>query len=152
MRMRTIPSPDVPVASPSPTTPSRSPSPRRPLSGVSRRQGPRRQKQTLDYDLSYLNRLKLNALRTISDHLIAGRWSEVRTPSEKELKATAVLEFSIEEASAKVRTGPPIDDAEDYSLPVWAGVVPLEMKATEPIADSTDAIPMPEYVRRYRRT
>jgi nitroimidazol reductase NimA-like FMN-containing flavoprotein (pyridoxamine 5'-phosphate oxidase superfamily) len=61
---------------------------------------------------------KLNALRTISEHLIAGRWAEVRTPSEKELKATVVLEFSIEDASAKVRTGPPVDDPQDYGLPV----------------------------------
>src|SRR4051812_25499092 len=65
-------------------------------------------------------KLKARALPVISDHLIAGRWNDVREPTENELKATSVLEFSIEEASAKVRTGPPIDDAEDYALPVWA--------------------------------
>jgi len=59
-------------------------------------------------------------LRIISEHLIAGRWNDVRSPSEKELKATGVLEFSIEEASAKIRQGPPLDDEDDYSLPVWA--------------------------------
>ena len=68
---------------------------------------------------------KINALRTISEHVIAGRWEQVRGPSQKELKATAVLEFEIEEASAKIRTGPPIDDKADYDLPVWAGVLPV---------------------------
>lgn len=96
--------------------------------------------------------LKMNGLRIISEHLIAGRWADVRPPSEKELKVTAVLEFSIEEASAKIRTGPPVDDAEDYNLPIWAGVIPLELKAAEPIPDAADAIPMPEYLRGFRRT
>jgi hypothetical protein len=90
---------------------------------------------------------KLNGLRVISEHLIAGRWADVRPPNEKEVKATSVLEFSIEEASAKVRTGPPIDDADDYGLPVWAGVVPLELKAGEPIPDGADAAPLPAYAR-----
>jgi uncharacterized protein len=78
---------------------------------------------------------KTRALRIISEHLIAGRWSDVRGPSDKELKATAVLEFSIEEASAKIRTGPPVDDEEDYSLPVWAGVLPLRMEAKAAVPD-----------------
>ena len=78
---------------------------------------------------------KTQALRTISEHLIAGRWKDVRSPSEKELDATSVLEFSIEEASAKVRQGPPLDDEEDYSLPVWAGVIPLRLEAKQPIPD-----------------
>jgi nitroimidazol reductase NimA-like FMN-containing flavoprotein (pyridoxamine 5'-phosphate oxidase superfamily) len=68
---------------------------------------------------------KLEALRTISEHVIAGRWDEVRRPNPKELKVTSVLEFSIEEASAKVRTGPPIDDEADRDLPVWSGVLSL---------------------------
>src|SRR5215831_952385 len=76
---------------------------------------------------------KVHALRTISEHLIAGRWNHVRGPSEKELKATAVLEFSIDEASAKVRTGPPVDDEEDYRLPVWAGIVPLQLEVKTPL-------------------
>lgn len=79
---------------------------------------------------------KTRALRVISEHLIAGRWNDVRPPTEKELKATAVLEFSIEEASAKVRTGPPLDDEEDYELPIWAGVLPLAMQANAPIPDA----------------
>jgi uncharacterized protein len=95
---------------------------------------------------------KTRALRIISEHLIAGRWNDVRNPSEKELKATAVLEFSIEEASAKVRTGPPLDDEEDYSLPVWAGILPLSLEARPPIRDSrlTGDIEVPEYILRSR--
>ena len=78
---------------------------------------------------------KLEALRCISDQVLAGRWDEVRAPTEKELKATAVLEFAIEEASAKVRTGFPVDDDEDYALPVWAGLLPLPVVAQEPVRD-----------------
>ena len=78
---------------------------------------------------------KTQALRVISEHLIAGRWNDVRSPTGKELKATSVLEFSIEEASAKVRAGPPLDDEEDYALPAWAGVIPLTMSAGQPLAD-----------------
>jgi uncharacterized protein len=91
---------------------------------------------------------KTRALRVISEHLIAGRWSDVRGPSDKELKATAVLEFSIEEASAKIRTGPPVDDEEDYSLPVWAGVLPLRLEAKAPVPDPRLAgnVKLPPYV------
>ena len=95
---------------------------------------------------------KTRALRIISEHLIAGRWNDVRNPSERELKATAVLEFSIEEASAKIRTGPPLDDEEDYSLPVWAGILPLSLQTKPPIRDPrlTNGIEAPEYVLRSR--
>jgi hypothetical protein len=79
---------------------------------------------------------KARALRIISEHLIAGRWDDVRGPSEKELKATAVLEFQIEEASAKIREGPTVDDEDDYSLPVWAGILALRMETQTPIPDS----------------
>jgi hypothetical protein len=91
---------------------------------------------------------KTRALRVISEHLIAGRWSDVRGPTDKELKATSVLEFSIEEASAKIRTGPPVDDEEDYSLPVWAGVLPLQLEAKAPVPDPrlTAGIKVPTYV------
>jgi uncharacterized protein len=93
---------------------------------------------------------KTRALRIISEHLIAGRWNDVRIPSEKELKATAVLKFSIEEASAKIRTGPPLDDEEDYSLPVWAGILPLSLEAKTPVPDSrlAEGTWVPEYVLR----
>jgi nitroimidazol reductase NimA-like FMN-containing flavoprotein (pyridoxamine 5'-phosphate oxidase superfamily) len=94
---------------------------------------------------------KMRALNVISEHLIAGRWNDVRGPSEKELKATAVLEFSIEEASAKIRQGPPLDDEADYDLPVWAGVLPLQLEAKGPIPDSrlADGIEVPQYVLRF---
>jgi nitroimidazol reductase NimA-like FMN-containing flavoprotein (pyridoxamine 5'-phosphate oxidase superfamily) len=94
---------------------------------------------------------KLKSLRVISEHLIAGRWAEVRGPSQRELQATTVLAFSIEEASAKVRSGPPLDDESDYGLPVWAGVLPLELKSRPPIPDDQliAGITVPDYVRRY---
>jgi hypothetical protein len=94
---------------------------------------------------------KINSLRIISEHLIRGRWAEVRGPSESELKATSVLEFAIDEASAKVRTGPPLDEENDYGLPVWAGVLPLEIRSKPPIPDDklVDGVPVPEYVMRY---
>jgi uncharacterized protein len=96
---------------------------------------------------------KIFALRVISEHVAPGRWDEVRGPSEKELKATTVLEFAMEEASAKIRTGPPLDDEEDYALPVWAGVVPLQMAAQTPVPDPriTNGVQTPEYVMRYRK-
>ena len=94
---------------------------------------------------------KRHALRIISEHLIRGRWDDVREPNEKEMKQTAVLEFAIEEASAKVRTGGPIDDEEDYALPVWAGVLPLKLTPFETIPDARLAAgtPLPEYVEQY---
>lgn len=94
---------------------------------------------------------KTEALRVISDHLIAGRWQDVRAPYEQELKATSVLEFEMEEASAKIRNGPPLDDEEDYALPMWAGVLPLTTKAGEPIPDPRlpAGTAIPEYVNSY---
>jgi nitroimidazol reductase NimA-like FMN-containing flavoprotein (pyridoxamine 5'-phosphate oxidase superfamily) len=96
---------------------------------------------------------KLEALRTLSEHIIAGRWDDVRQPNERELKATSVLRLPITEFSAKVRTGPPIDDEEDYSFPTWAGVVPLEVTMGEPIDDpKLDAgRSVPKYVSSYSR-
>jgi nitroimidazol reductase NimA-like FMN-containing flavoprotein (pyridoxamine 5'-phosphate oxidase superfamily) len=96
---------------------------------------------------------KNEALRVISEHLITGRWDEVRVPASQELKATTVLELTIEEASAKLRTGPPIDDEADYALPVWAGVLPLGLKAGEPVPDARlqDGLEPSEFIRRYQR-
>jgi uncharacterized protein len=94
---------------------------------------------------------KVEALRVISDHLIRGRWNDVREPSEKELKATSVLEFTIEEASAKIRTGGPVDDEEDYDLNVWAGILPLSLSPGTPIHDERihpDAS-LPKYISNY---
>ena len=94
---------------------------------------------------------KAESLRVISEHLIPGRWAEVRGPSKNELKATTVLEFLIEEISAKVRTGPPLDDENDYALPVWAGVLPLQLRARPPIPDDrlVEGVALPDYVQRY---
>ncbi len=94
---------------------------------------------------------KIECLRVISEHLIAGRWTGVREPSKQELNATTVLEFSIEEASAKTRMGPPVDDEDDYGSPVWAGVIPLEMRAKPPVPDEklTEGVALPECVQRF---
>jgi len=96
---------------------------------------------------------KLAALRILAEHILPGRWDDARQPNDRELKATSVLRVPIEEFSAKVRTGPPIDDEEDYAFPTWAGVLPLEMKAGKPIDDARmlSGIETPEYVRNYSR-
>jgi len=96
---------------------------------------------------------KSEALLAFSEHVIRGRWNEVREPTEQELKATTVLRLELEEVSAKIRSGPPIDDEEDYDLPVWAGVLPLQMISGEPISDPRlpSEIKTPEYVLKYRR-
>ena len=78
---------------------------------------------------------KVEALRLLSEHIIPGRWADARQPNERELKATLVMRVPIEEFSAKVRIGPPIDDEDDYSFPTWAGVVPLETVSRPPIND-----------------
>ncbi|MGA8764419.1 MAG: pyridoxamine 5'-phosphate oxidase family protein, partial [Candidatus Sulfotelmatobacter sp.] len=96
---------------------------------------------------------KIEALRAISEHILPGRWADARQPNERELKATSVLHLPIEEFSAKVRTGPPIDDEDDYSFPTWAGVVPLETMAGAPISDPplNANMGVPAYVRLYSR-
>jgi nitroimidazol reductase NimA-like FMN-containing flavoprotein (pyridoxamine 5'-phosphate oxidase superfamily) len=96
---------------------------------------------------------KLDALRALSEHMIPGRWDEVRRPSEQELQTTSVLVLPLAEVSAKVRTGPPIDDDDDYGLPVWAGVIPLRLVAGEPVADPRlpQDIAPPDYATKYER-
>ena len=79
---------------------------------------------------------KIAALFALSEHMIPGRWRDVRGPSDNELRQTAVLSLPIAEASAKIRTGPPLDEEEDYERPVWAGVIPLRLAAGHPDADS----------------
>jgi hypothetical protein len=79
---------------------------------------------------------KTKALSSFTNHIVPGRWDEVRPVSEHELKATTVLALPLAESSAKVRTGPPLDDEEDYSLPVWAGVVPLALRPLDPVPDA----------------
>ena len=96
---------------------------------------------------------KLEALRILSEHILPGRWADSRQPNERELKATSVLRVPIEEFSAKVRVGPPVDDEDDYAFPTWAGVVPLETIAGVPINDPKldSARGTPPYVTSYSR-
>jgi len=92
---------------------------------------------------------KLRVLTALVEHVCRGRSADARGPSEKELKQTLVLRLLIHEASAKIRTGPPLDDQEDYTLPVWAGVLPLTLTPQPPVADN--AVELPDYVARYSR-
>jgi uncharacterized protein len=78
---------------------------------------------------------KWQALRSFTNHVIHGRWEQTKEPTEQELKATSVLSLPLEEVSAKIRTGPPIDDEEDYALPVWGGVVPVVQSFGSPVPD-----------------
>ena len=94
---------------------------------------------------------KLAALLALSEHILPGRWDDSRQPNEKELKATSVLRIPIEEFSAKVRVGPPIDDEPDYSFPTWAGVIPLDTTVGTPIRDERCQRELPEYLRNYSR-
>jgi hypothetical protein len=94
-----------------------------------------------------------HAQRALVEHVIAGRTADVRMPSEKELKETTILALRLDEASAKVRTGPPKDPEEDLASPAWAGVLPLRIDPGEPVPapDLRPGITPPDYVTRYRR-
>ena len=96
---------------------------------------------------------KLAALRSLSEQVIRGRWDDARKPNDQELKATTVLSLPLVEVSAKVRTGPPLDDEEDYELPIWAGVIPLRLAAAAPVADPRlpTNIQPPRYASDYHR-
>jgi nitroimidazol reductase NimA-like FMN-containing flavoprotein (pyridoxamine 5'-phosphate oxidase superfamily) len=96
---------------------------------------------------------KSRALEAFTEHIVPGRWADVRWPTDLELKATSVLKLPIEEASAKVRTGDPKDDDEDYAMDIWAGVLPLSVQPGKPVDDSklTQSIDPPEYVKSYSR-
>ena len=96
---------------------------------------------------------KLAALFALSEHIIPGRWKEAREANEAELLQTTVLSLPIEEASAKIRTGPPLDDEEDYAMDVWAGVLPTRLRTEDPIADPRlpADIEIPDYVTGYAR-
>jgi uncharacterized protein len=96
---------------------------------------------------------KIEALHALSEHILPGRWVDSRQPSERELKATSVLRVPIEEFSAKVRVGPPVDDEEDYAFPTWAGVVPLEIVSGTPIPDARldPQHKAPAYINPYKR-
>jgi nitroimidazol reductase NimA-like FMN-containing flavoprotein (pyridoxamine 5'-phosphate oxidase superfamily) len=94
---------------------------------------------------------KTEVLRALTNHLIRGRWEDIRSPTLQELKRTLVLGIPIREASAKVRVGGPLDDEEDYQLPVWAGVIPLRLAAADPIPDPRlpVGISIPKYAADY---
>jgi uncharacterized protein len=94
---------------------------------------------------------KLAALRVLSEHIIPQRWDDARQPNEKELKATSVLRLPIDEFSAKVRVGPPVDDEEDYSFPTWAGVIPLQTTVGAAIRDERCERELPAYLTNYSR-
>jgi hypothetical protein len=96
---------------------------------------------------------KLAALEAVTEHLIPGRWSEARLPNRKEMNATTVVSIKIDQASAKVRSGPPGDEEADYELPIWAGVLPLEETSLTPVKDERMIrdVAVPGYVARYSR-
>ncbi|MGA9988323.1 MAG: pyridoxamine 5'-phosphate oxidase family protein, partial [Terriglobales bacterium] len=94
---------------------------------------------------------KLAALRALSEHILPNRWDDSRQPNEKELKATSVLRLPINEFSAKVRVGPPLDNEEDYSFPTWAGVIPLEINSGAPVRDDRCQQELPAYLKNYAR-
>jgi len=94
---------------------------------------------------------KLHAMRCVVEHILPGRWDDARQPSEKEIKATAIMALPLTEASAKIRTGPPTDDEQDLDLPVWAGVIPMTLRPEEPVRDGGANGPPPAYVADYER-
>jgi len=96
---------------------------------------------------------KLKALRAFTEKILPGRWEDARQPNDKELKATSILKLPLVEVSAKIRSGPVLDDEEDCVLSVWAGIVPLRLQADAPIRDERcdPAIPTPAYAANYKR-
>jgi nitroimidazol reductase NimA-like FMN-containing flavoprotein (pyridoxamine 5'-phosphate oxidase superfamily) len=96
---------------------------------------------------------KLAALEAITEHILPGRWREARLPNRKEMNATSVASIKIDQASAKVRSGPPADEEGDYALPVWAGVLPLQELPLWPVRDELLAkdIKAPAYITKYSR-
>jgi hypothetical protein len=96
---------------------------------------------------------KARALEAFTNHVVPGRWDAVRPVRDSEVKATSVLKLSLQEVSAKIRTGPPKDETEDYALPIWAGVLPLKLAASAPIADVNlpDGAKVPEILKNYSR-
>ncbi|MDX6415350.1 MAG: uncharacterized protein QOH23_2760 [Gaiellaceae bacterium] len=95
---------------------------------------------------------KLRAMQCVVEHVVKGRWNDARQPSEGETKGTTILALPLDEASAKIRSGPPVDDEDDLALPVWAGVIPLRLEPSEPTAaDGVDG-PPPPYASAYGRS
>jgi hypothetical protein len=95
---------------------------------------------------------KIAALQAFTEKILPGRWNDARQPNEKELKATSILRLALAEVSAKIRSGPVEDDAPDYALPVWAGIVPLRQISDAPVRDPRcdPSIPVPAYLSLQR--
>jgi nitroimidazol reductase NimA-like FMN-containing flavoprotein (pyridoxamine 5'-phosphate oxidase superfamily) len=94
---------------------------------------------------------KLRAMRRVVEHVVPGRWEDARPPDESEIKGTTILALPLDEASAKIRSGPPTDDAADLELPVWAGVIPLRIEPSDPVPDAAVDSPPPSYAAGYAR-
>lgn len=96
---------------------------------------------------------KMRALELFTNHIVPGRWNDIRRPTDQEMKGTSVLVLPLDEASAKIRTGPPKDDEPDYALPIWAGVLPLKIVPGAPIDDPrlVAGLTPPANVRNYSR-
>lgn len=96
---------------------------------------------------------KVRGLAAISEHLLPGRWDDARPPTAQELQATTLVAVAIDSASAKARSGPPSDDEEDYTLPIWAGVLPIRQQFLVPEADPRliEGVPVPEYIGKNPR-
>jgi uncharacterized protein len=97
------------------------------------------------------SKMKLEAFKAMSNHLLPGRWEDARQPNEREINSTAVVAVKIDEASAKIRTGPPLDEEEDYKLSVWAGVLPVSKGFDKPVRDPKlkSRISLPGYIKNY---
>ena len=94
---------------------------------------------------------KLRAMRRVVEHVVPGRWADARRPNDGEIKATTILALPLDEASAKIRSGPPTDDKADRELSVWAGVIPLGIEPSDPVPDAGVDSPPPAYAAEYRR-
>lgn len=94
---------------------------------------------------------KLRAMHRVVEHVVPGRWEDARQPSDAEIKGTTILALSLDEASAKSRTGPPTDDEADLALPIWAGVIPLSLEPSAPLPDDGVTDPPPGYAAGYTR-
>jgi nitroimidazol reductase NimA-like FMN-containing flavoprotein (pyridoxamine 5'-phosphate oxidase superfamily) len=96
---------------------------------------------------------KLQALQGFTEHIVPGRWAEVRQPNTREIQGTLILSVPLTEASVKIRTGLPLDDELDYGLPVWAGILPLQLTPKEAVTDSRvqPGLTVPDYVKNYTR-
>jgi len=94
---------------------------------------------------------KLHAMQRVVEHIVPGRWADARHPTEGEIKGTTILALSLNEASAKIRTGPPKDFDDDLALPVWAGLIPLKLEPSAPVADEGVETSAPDYAAKYTR-